>query len=164
MEWGTAPSRRIFAPSFVDREVSRDQCGDSPLSLISVLDDSRYFIFQTAPHLSSRGWVDPVSDPILLRKSDNTGNRTRDLQDCSQELWPLDTADVCTIIIQNKNRKRCGWKSWWPDWNPVIWICLERPRTVDIPGETEPLPQVSHKRYLVSHSARWDISSSRTFT
>jgi hypothetical protein len=30
-------------------------------------------------HLSSRGWVDPVPDPLLLRKSGSAGNRTRDL-------------------------------------------------------------------------------------
>jgi hypothetical protein len=34
--------------------------------------------------------VDPVPDPLLLRKSDSAGNRTRDLWICSQELWPLD--------------------------------------------------------------------------
>jgi hypothetical protein len=34
--------------------------------------------------------VDPVPDPLLLRKSGSSGNRTRDLRICSQELWPLD--------------------------------------------------------------------------
>jgi hypothetical protein len=29
--------------------------------------------------LYSRGWVDPVPDPLLLRKSGSAGNRTRDL-------------------------------------------------------------------------------------
>jgi len=29
--------------------------------------------------LTSRGWVDPVPDPLLLRKSGSAGNRTRDL-------------------------------------------------------------------------------------
>jgi hypothetical protein len=51
---------------------------------------SRYFSVQVAPQLSSRGWVDPVPDPLLLRKSGSAGNRTRDLWICSQELWPLD--------------------------------------------------------------------------
>jgi hypothetical protein len=45
---------------------------------------------QVAPQLSSRGWVDPVPDPLLLRKSGRVGNRTRDLWICSQKLWPLD--------------------------------------------------------------------------
>jgi hypothetical protein len=34
--------------------------------------------------------VDPVPDPLLLRKSGSAGNRTRVLWICSQELWPLD--------------------------------------------------------------------------
>jgi hypothetical protein len=34
--------------------------------------------------------VDPVPDPLLLRKSCSTGNWTRDFWICSQELWPLD--------------------------------------------------------------------------
>jgi hypothetical protein len=34
--------------------------------------------------------VDPIPDPLLLRKSGSTGNRTRDLWICSQKLWPLD--------------------------------------------------------------------------
>ena len=45
---------------------------------------------QVDPQLTSRGWVDPVPDPLLLRKSGSTGNRTRDLCICSQKLWPLD--------------------------------------------------------------------------
>jgi hypothetical protein len=57
---------------------------------LDALDRNRYFLFQVAPHLSSRGWVDSVPDPLPLRISDSTGNRTRDLWICSQELWPLD--------------------------------------------------------------------------
>jgi hypothetical protein len=41
---------------------------------------SRYFSIQVAPQLSSWGWVDPVPDPLLLRKSGSAGNRTRDLK------------------------------------------------------------------------------------
>jgi hypothetical protein len=55
----------------------------------SFLDRSRYFCIQIAPQLSSRGWVDPVPDPLLLKKSGSAGNRTRDLWICSQELWTL---------------------------------------------------------------------------
>jgi hypothetical protein len=57
---------------------------------LGFLDRSRYFFFQVAPQLSSRGWVDPVPDPLLLRKSGNAGNQTQDLGICSQKLWPLD--------------------------------------------------------------------------
>jgi hypothetical protein len=45
--------------------------------------------FQVAPQLSSRGWVGPVPDPLLLRKSGSAGSRTRDLWIYSQEPWPL---------------------------------------------------------------------------
>jgi hypothetical protein len=40
------------------------------------LDRSRYFFFQAAPQLYSRGWVDRVPDS-LLRKSGSAGYRTR---------------------------------------------------------------------------------------
>jgi hypothetical protein len=39
-------------------------------------DRSRYFFFQVAPQLYSRGSVDPVPDPLLLRKSGSPENRT----------------------------------------------------------------------------------------
>jgi hypothetical protein len=41
------------------------------------LDRSRYFFSQVATQLYSRGWLDPVPKPLLLRKSINDGNRTR---------------------------------------------------------------------------------------
>jgi hypothetical protein len=44
---------------------------------LDFLDWSRYFFFQVASQLYSRGWVDPVPDPLLLRKSGSAGNRTR---------------------------------------------------------------------------------------
>jgi hypothetical protein len=57
---------------------------------LGFLDRSLYFFIQVAPQLSSRGWVDPVPDPLLHRKSGRAGNRSRDLWICSQKLWPLD--------------------------------------------------------------------------
>jgi hypothetical protein len=57
---------------------------------LGFLDQSHYFFIQVAPHLSSQGWVDPVPDPLLLRKSGSARNGTQDLWVCSQELWPLD--------------------------------------------------------------------------
>jgi hypothetical protein len=41
-----------------------------------------------------KGSVDPVPDPLLLRKSGSAVNRTRDLRVSSQELWPLDHRGV----------------------------------------------------------------------
>jgi hypothetical protein len=46
---------------------------------LGFLDRSRYFLFEVAPQLSSRGLVDPVPDPLLLRKSDSAGNRRQEL-------------------------------------------------------------------------------------
>jgi hypothetical protein len=34
--------------------------------VLGFLDRSRYFFFQAAPRLYSRGWVDPVPDLLLL--------------------------------------------------------------------------------------------------
>jgi hypothetical protein len=86
----TAASRRNLVPTFAVRGVSRDQRGESPtVGNPSYLDRIRYFFFQLAPHLSSRGSVDPVPDPLLLRKCDSAWNRTWDLWLCRKELWPL---------------------------------------------------------------------------
>jgi hypothetical protein len=44
--------------------------------ILGFLDRSRYCFFQVAPQLYSWGWVDPIADPLLLRKSDRAGSRT----------------------------------------------------------------------------------------
>jgi hypothetical protein len=64
-----------------------------------------YYFFQAAPQLYSKGWVDPVPDPLLLRKS-GSGNRTWNLWICSQELWPLDHRGS---LIQPKYVAKCIW-------------------------------------------------------
>jgi hypothetical protein len=45
--------------------------------IIAFLDRSRYFFFQVAPRLNSRGWVDLVPGQLLVRKSGSARNRTR---------------------------------------------------------------------------------------
>jgi hypothetical protein len=50
-----------------------DLCG----RILGFLDRSRYFFFQVAPQFYSWGWVNPVPDPLLVRKSDSVGNRTK---------------------------------------------------------------------------------------
>jgi hypothetical protein len=78
----TATGRRIFVSTIVDRAVSRGQRGRTPTAVnLSFLDRRHCFFFQVFPQLSSRGWVDPVPDPPLLRKFGGPENRTRDL-------WP----------------------------------------------------------------------------
>jgi hypothetical protein len=77
--------------NFSGYRVSRGQRNESPRPLIFPFSRPKPLLsFQIAPQLSSRGWVDPVPDPLLLRKSGRAGNQTRDLRICSQELWPLD--------------------------------------------------------------------------
>jgi hypothetical protein len=69
----------------------RRQRGGTPTAVnLSFLDRSRYLLFQVAPHLCTQGWMNPVPDPLLLRKYCNAGNRIWDLWCCSQELWLLD--------------------------------------------------------------------------
>jgi hypothetical protein len=77
-------------PTYMERVVSRGQRDKVPRTAINFgfLDQSRYFFFQAAPQLPSRGWVDPVRDPLLLRISGSAGNRNRDL-------WPLDHGSIC---------------------------------------------------------------------
>jgi hypothetical protein len=43
--------------------------------------------------------VDPVSDPVVLRKSGSAGNRDRDLWVRSQKLWLLDHTGGLHILI-----------------------------------------------------------------
>jgi hypothetical protein len=72
---------------FSGYRLSRGQHNGSPRPLISIFyTRSRYLSLQVAPQLYSRGYVNPVPDPILLRKFGSAGNRTRDLWICSQEL------------------------------------------------------------------------------
>jgi hypothetical protein len=66
-----------LVPNFANR-VCRVVSVTNPHGRILVFPDrSRYFPFQAAPQLYSRGWVDPVPDPLLLRKSGIAGNRTQ---------------------------------------------------------------------------------------
>ena len=78
------------------------------------------FFIQVAPQLTSRGWVDPVPDPLLLRKSGSAGDRTRDLCICSQKLWPLDHRGFSTQVFSNSfyggrstTTTRCDRHNYW---------------------------------------------------
>jgi hypothetical protein len=67
-----ARDRRLSAklvPNFADRVCHVVSVTDPYGRILGFLDRSRYFFFQVAPQLYSRGWVDPVPEPILLRKS-----------------------------------------------------------------------------------------------
>jgi hypothetical protein len=61
-------------PTFADRGYHVRPVRQIPTAVFfGFLDRRCYFFFQAATHLYSRGWVDPVRDPLLLRES---GNRT----------------------------------------------------------------------------------------
>jgi hypothetical protein len=66
-----------LVPTFADRECHVVWVTDPYGRILGFLDRSRYFLFHVAPQLHSGGWVGPVSDPLLLRKSCTAGNRTR---------------------------------------------------------------------------------------
>jgi hypothetical protein len=65
-----------LVPTFDDRECHVVSVTDPYCRILDFLDRSRYFFFRVAPHLYSRGCVDPVPDPLVLRKSGSAGNRT----------------------------------------------------------------------------------------
>jgi hypothetical protein len=90
-DWATATCRRNLVPNFVDRGVSRGQRGGFP-TVVNLQFSRRepLLFFQVAPHLSPRSWVDPIPDPLLLRKFGSAGNRTPDLTVSIQKLWLLD--------------------------------------------------------------------------
>jgi hypothetical protein len=77
-------------PTFADRGCCVVSATDPPVVSLRFLGRSHYYFFQVAPQLPSRGGVDHVPDPLLLRKSRSAGNRTQDLWICSQKLCPLD--------------------------------------------------------------------------
>jgi Ca2+/Na+ antiporter len=99
-DWATAACRWILVPTFADREVSRDQRDGTPTADdLAFLDRSCHFFFQLAPHLSSWGWLNPVPDPPLFRKSGSAGNLTRHLWICSQELWPDHRGGLMVVLL-----------------------------------------------------------------
>jgi hypothetical protein len=79
--------------------------------------------------------VYPVPDPLLLRKSGSAGNGTRDLQDCSQELQPLDhrsnhTALQVTDIKFQSLSSECM----------ELFLCFRHSTDTEVPGSIPVLP------------------------
>jgi hypothetical protein len=64
--------------NFCGYRVARGQCDESPYCcILGSLDRAATFSFKWLLNCTHRGWVDPVPDPLLLRKCDSAGNRTR---------------------------------------------------------------------------------------
>jgi hypothetical protein len=60
-------------PTFADRHCHMVSVMDPHGRILEFLDWSRYFFFQAAPQLYSRGWVDPIPgsyDIHMFNKSD----------------------------------------------------------------------------------------------
>jgi hypothetical protein len=66
-----------LVPNFADRVCHVVSVTDPYGLILGFLNRNRYFFFQVAPQLYSWGWVEPVPDPLLLRKCGSAGNRTR---------------------------------------------------------------------------------------
>jgi hypothetical protein len=92
---------RIHCQLFVDSGCRVVSATDPSDHIISFLGHSRHCFFQVTTQLCSRGWVDPVPDPLLLRKSGSARNRT---QTCIQELWPLEHGGGETSKIHVQKR------------------------------------------------------------
>jgi hypothetical protein len=87
------PSEHLLSvelvPTFANRGCHVVSVTDPYGRILGFLDRNPYFSFHVAAQLYLQGWVGPVPDPLLLRKSSSAGNRTQDLCIWSQELWAL---------------------------------------------------------------------------
>jgi hypothetical protein len=74
------PSNRRLStklvPTLTDRRCHVVSVRNPYDRILWLLNRSRYFFFQLPPQLYSRSWVDPVPNPLLLRKSGSASNRT----------------------------------------------------------------------------------------
>jgi hypothetical protein len=66
-------------PTLEDRGCHVVSAMDPHGPILDFLGRSRYFLFQEGVRLYSQGPMDPVPDPLLLRKSGGARNQTRDL-------------------------------------------------------------------------------------
>jgi hypothetical protein len=88
-DWMTAIGQQLLVPTFADRGVLHGQSTRLPTVVnLDFLDQSHYSFFQAAPHLPSQVLVEPIPDPLLLRKSGRVSDLTWDLWIRGQELWP----------------------------------------------------------------------------
>jgi hypothetical protein len=103
--------RRLSAkwlPTFADRECHTVSVTGPYDRILGFLDRSRYVFFQVASQFYSRGWVDPVPDPLLLKKSvarNTTGGPT------SERLLLIRAFSVYSVRLCHDARHR-----------PFIWL------------------------------------------
>jgi hypothetical protein len=65
---------KASANFFADRGCHVVSVANPYCRILGFLDRSRCFFFQVAPQLYSRGWVDPVPDPLLFSCSARESN------------------------------------------------------------------------------------------
>jgi hypothetical protein len=117
-------------------------------NLLDFPDRSCYYFFLVDPQLYSRGWVDPVPDPLLLRKSGRAVNRIQNLWICSQEPWPLDHRGGHLIpccfkqIIIGCFVLSPGHVSLERSWNPSSCLRNRPAKNVWIEGQPAKIPQL----------------------
>jgi hypothetical protein len=79
------------------------------------IDRSRYFFLQVAPQLYSRGWVDPVPDSLLLRKSGSAGNRIRTSligsQDLAVNMYSIGKVKLSLCLVYQALSREGAWGS-----------------------------------------------------
>jgi hypothetical protein len=72
--------------------------------ILCFLDWSHYYFFQVAPQLYSRGCVDPVPDPLLLRKSGSSKNQTRTSESVARNSDHWTTEGFCYALLPGHYR------------------------------------------------------------
>jgi hypothetical protein len=125
--------RRLLAKlvsTFTDRQYFVVSTTDLHGRILGFLDRSRYLLLQVPPQLYSRGWVDPVPDPLLLRLYYSAGNRIWNLWICSQEIWPSvarNSDHETTEAVQNVDSSITYWLMGF-SYYMVLWIqCANNP-------------------------------------
>jgi hypothetical protein len=103
-EWSIPSDRRLSAklvPAFADRGCCMVSTMNRCDHILSFPDWSHYFFYQVAPQLYSRDWVDPVPDPLLLRKSGSAGNWTRASGSVARNS-SNQTTEAATSLVTNR--------------------------------------------------------------
>jgi hypothetical protein len=102
-----------LVPTFADRGCHVVSMTDPYGRILGFLDRSLHFFFPVAPQLYSRGWVDPVPHPLLLRKSGSDGNRTRTSGSVARNLQDPNLIFLNTVTPSSES---CFW------WTlPFLW-------------------------------------------
>jgi hypothetical protein len=85
--------------TFADRGCHVVSVTDTYGRILTFLDHIRYSFFQVVPQLYSRGWVNPVPDPLLLRKSGSAANRTLTTRPHRQPIVYQDVHKIALLAL-----------------------------------------------------------------